>query len=185
MDLSRRPREPPRAGVRRERQMGDTVELPPSAKRHVPGARAKPALLHRRKRAAGREQPRLAECRAARQYPYAEGRGLGAAWHDTRRLPARPVHNAARHRRRQPRQHLYWRIVRKLLAALLERSGAGTAPRHPPPAQDHRVAAKSSHRRLTKPHLPASVEHIQRFGRPHMAVRPEGAKHLWRRIPPG
>jgi hypothetical protein len=34
----------------------------------------------------------------------AKGRGLGAVWHDTRRLPARSVHNAARHRRRQPRQ---------------------------------------------------------------------------------
>ena len=35
------------------------------------------------------------------------------------------------------------------MVALLERPGAGEAPRHPPPAQDHCVAAKISHQSPT------------------------------------
>src|SRR5215468_4894091 len=69
------------------------------------------------------------------------GRGLGAAWQDTRRHPAGAVHYAARHRRRLPRQHICRRIVGEVLVALLARPGAGEAPRHPPPAQDHCGAA--------------------------------------------
>src|SRR6516162_7304643 len=42
------------------------------------------------------------------------------------------------------------------MVALLERPGAGEAPRHPPPAQDHCVAAKISHKAPPRP-FPASA----------------------------
>ena len=43
---------------------------------------ADPAVLYRRGRPAGRDQPRLAQYRPARQHPHAEGQGLGAARQD-------------------------------------------------------------------------------------------------------
>src|SRR5215472_9524105 len=43
------------------------------------------------------------------------------------------------------------------MVTLLERPGAGEAPRHPPPAQDHCVAAKISHKAPPRP-FPASTE---------------------------
>ena len=46
LDLCRRPREPPRAGVRRQRQVGDAVEQPAPAERHVPGARRDDPLCY-------------------------------------------------------------------------------------------------------------------------------------------
>src|SRR5262252_8812967 len=42
------------------------------------------------------------------------------------------------------------------MVALLERPAAGEAPRHPPPAQDHCVAAKISHKAPPRP-FPASA----------------------------
>ena len=83
----------------------DAVELPAPAERHVPGARrglrsVGAALLYRRRRAVGRDQPRLAEYRAAGQHPHAERREAGPARQAACRHPAGAVHLAARHRRR-------------------------------------------------------------------------------------
>ena len=103
-------------------KLGDAVELPAPAERHVPRARAEPALLYRRRRAGRGDQPRLAEYRRARQRPHdQEPRGAGTARQAACRHRARPVHLAARHRGRPARQHLCRRTLRPLLVALFER----------------------------------------------------------------
>ena len=54
-----------------EGQVRDAVEQSASAERHVHGGRPQPAPLYRRGRAIGRDQPRLAQYRPARQHPHA------------------------------------------------------------------------------------------------------------------
>ena len=71
LGLCRRPREPPGAGVRRQRQVRNPVEQSAPAERHVHGGRPRPALLHRRRRPLRRDQQGLAQYRPARQHPYA------------------------------------------------------------------------------------------------------------------
>ena len=68
LGLCGRPREPSRAGVRRQRQVRDAVEQPAPAVRAVHAAGQVPDLLHRRDRAVLGVQPRRAEPRAARQH---------------------------------------------------------------------------------------------------------------------
>ena len=96
LGLRRRPREPPRPGVRRQRQVRDAVEqhAPPLGPLH--GARrAGRASTSARSAAALARQLRHAQHRAARQHLQPQGRAAGAA-----RRTARPGSSPASSSRR-------------------------------------------------------------------------------------
>ena len=75
LGVRRRSREPPRAGVRRQRQVRDAVARPASAERHVHAAGQVSDLLRRRDRAVLRVQSRRAEPRTARDDPVERRQG--------------------------------------------------------------------------------------------------------------
>ena len=68
-----------------------------------------------------------------------ERQGAGPARQNAYRARPRPVHLAARHRRRRARQHLCRRIVGPDLAALLQGAAAQASARHPQARQDRRL----------------------------------------------
>ena len=101
LGLCRRPRKPPRPGVRRQRQIRDAMEQHAPRLGAVHGDRHDDAaLLCRRDRAGHGGQHRHAGLRAARQHLHAQGRAAGAARPRACRARARPVHLAARPRGR-------------------------------------------------------------------------------------
>ena len=73
LGLRRRPREPSRPGVRRQRQVRGAVEQPAPAVRHVHGLRPSPGLLYRRTGPGAVGQPRCRQSRAAGQHRRPQG----------------------------------------------------------------------------------------------------------------
>ena len=109
LGLCRRPREPSRAGVRRQRQVRAAVE------QHAPALcalllrrrRQEPAIHHRRAGTGHAGQQQAHQHRPAPRHRRQEGRPDRAAGRRARSRPgARPVPVAARPRRRQQGRHL-------------------------------------------------------------------------------
>src|SRR5262245_54232390 len=123
-----RPREPSRAGVRRQRQVRDAVEQPAPSVRPVHATRQVPGLLHRRTRRRATGEPQCAESWPAGHHC----RQHGEAHFPTRRVWPGPWSNrvlgAAWACGGQPRRPLCRRGVVDQLAANLQRQAtAGQA----------------------------------------------------------
>ena len=103
LGLCRRPREPPRPGVRRQRQVRDAVEQSAPAVRALHALRASAGLLYRR--AFG--QPPQRQSRAAGQHRRQPGQAVVAHRRPVCRDGADLVYRAARPRRRFSRGDLY------------------------------------------------------------------------------
>ena len=116
------PREPSRAGVRRQRQVRDAVEQPAPALRAVLLRRQEAELHHRRARARHAGQPAFAESRAAPDHRGRAGQARRAARRRERAGPGdRKIPRPARHRARLQGRHLSGRGRRDQLEDELSR----------------------------------------------------------------
>ena len=109
LGLRRGPREPSRAGVRRQRQVRDAVEQPAPPLRAVLLRRQEAELHHRRARPRHAGQPALAQSRAAAHHRERRGQAHRAARRRERPgAGGRQVPRAARHRARTRRATSIW-----------------------------------------------------------------------------
>ena len=155
LGLCRRPREPPRAGVRRQRQVRDAVEQPAPPVRPVHAAGQVPRLLHRRTRPRHRDEQRTIPI---------SGRGSASSITPASFLPARNspgrrgarrIPGAARHRGGLPRRSLCGRSLRGTMGAVLARCSNAQGCKMLPEASTtrliHRTTANGARARRANP----------------------------------
>src|SRR6266436_4031641 len=124
LGLCRRPREPPRPGVRRQRQVPDAVEQSAPPVRALHGLYPAPSVLYRRARAGAAGQPQQPQPRPAGQHRRQPGQAVVALRRHACRHGADLIPRPTWAQRRFPRRPLRRRGIVDPMAAILSRHAA-------------------------------------------------------------